>query len=66
MSVNSERLLLVDDDPMTIRIMSQMLDAYPDQQFATSGEAAILLAKESPPDLILLDADMPGMTGFDV
>jgi two-component system cell cycle response regulator len=65
MSVNSERLLLVDDDPMTIRIMSQMLAAYPDQQFATSGEAAIVLAKESPPDLILLDADMPGMTGFD-
>ena len=65
MSANSARLLLVDDDPLTIRIMSQMLDAYPDQRFATSGEAAIALAKDSPPDLILLDADMPGMTGFD-
>jgi two-component system, cell cycle response regulator len=66
MSANSARLLLVDDDPTIIRIMSQMLATYPDQQFATSGEAAIELAKESPPDLILLDADMPGMTGFDV
>jgi two-component system, cell cycle response regulator len=66
MSENSARLLLVDDDPTTIRIMSQMLAAYPDQQFATSGEAAIALAKDTPPDLILLDADMPGMTGFDV
>jgi two-component system cell cycle response regulator len=66
MSANSARLLLVDDDPSTIRIMGQMLAAYPDQRFATSGEAAIVLAKDSPPDLILLDADMPGMTGFDV
>jgi two-component system cell cycle response regulator len=66
MSANSARLLLVDDDPSTIRIMGQMLDAYPDQRFATSGEAAIVLAKDAPPDLILLDADMPGMTGFDV
>jgi two-component system, cell cycle response regulator len=66
MSANSARLLLVDDDPSTIRIMGQMLAAYPDQRFATSGEAAIELAKDSPPDLILLDADMPGMTGFDV
>ena len=65
MSANSARLLLVDDDPLTIRIMGQMLAAYPDQRFATSGEAAIALAKDSPPDLILLDADMPGMTGFD-
>ena len=66
MSANSARLLLVDDDPSTIRIMGQMLAAYPDQRFATSGEAAILIAKDAPPDLILLDADMPGMTGFDV
>ena len=66
MSANSARLLLVDDDPSTIRIMGQMLAAYPDQRFATSGEAAVELAKDSPPDLILLDADMPGMTGFDV
>jgi len=66
MSANNARLLLVDDDPSTIRIMSQILAEYPDQRFATSGEAAIVLAQDVVPDLILLDADMPGMTGFDV
>lgn len=60
------RLLLVDDDPSAIQIMGRMLAAYPDQRFATSGETALKLARESTPDLILLDVDMPGMTGFEV
>jgi PAS domain S-box-containing protein len=60
------RLLLVDDDPNAIRVMSRMLAQYPDQRFATSGAAALRLAREATPDLILLDIDMPDMTGFDV
>ena len=59
-------LLLVDDDPSAIQVMSRMLVQYPNQRFATSGEVALRLARETTPDLILLDADMPGMTGFDV
>ncbi len=66
MSASKARLLLVDDDPSAIQIMSRMLGAYPDQRFATSGVDALRLARESAPDLILLDADMPGMTGLDV
>jgi signal transduction histidine kinase len=58
--------LLVDDDPSAIRVMSKMLAEYPHQRFATSGEAALRLARESVPDLILLDVDMPGMTGLEV
>ena len=60
------RLLLVDDDPSAILVLSRMLARYPDQRFATSGAEALRLARESPPDLILLDAEMPGMTGFEV
>jgi len=60
------RLLLVDDDPTVIQAMSRMLARYPDQRFATSGEAALRLAREVPPDLVLLDVDMPGMSGFEV
>lgn len=59
-------LLLVDDDPSAIQTMSRMLAAYPDQRFATSGADAMRLARERAPDLILLDADMPGMSGLDV
>ncbi|SDP77705.1 PAS domain S-box-containing protein [Rhodoferax sp. OV413] len=66
MSPREIQLLLVDDDPSAIQVMSRMLAQYPDQRFATSGEAALKLAAEAAPDLILLDVDMPGMTGFDV
>jgi PAS domain S-box-containing protein len=66
MSSREVSLLLVDDDPSAIQIMSRMLAQYPDQRFATSGEVALRLAREATPDLILLDADMPGMTGFEV
>lgn len=66
MSSQEVRLLLVDDDPSAIHSMSGMLAQYEDQRFATSGEAALRIAREARPDLILLDVDMPGMTGFDV
>jgi PleD family two-component response regulator len=59
-------LLLVDDDPAAIRIMSRMLSDYPAQRFATSGEDALRMAHETTPDLILLDVDMPGMSGFEI
>jgi PAS domain S-box-containing protein len=66
MSSRDVCLLLVDDDVSEIQVMGRMLADYPDQRFATSGEAALRLARETTPDLIVLDVDMPGMTGFDV
>jgi two-component system cell cycle response regulator len=66
MSPHEVSLLIVDDDPSAIQVMSRMLAQYPDQRFATSGEAALRLAREATPDLILMDVDMPGMSGLDV
>ena len=63
---NDARLLLVDDDAFAIQVMGRMLSQYPHQRYATSGEVALRLARELTPDLILLDAEMPGMTGFEV
>ena len=65
-SSHQPRLLLVDDDPAMIRVIGEMLAEFPDQRFATTGESALALARESTPDLILLDANLPNMTGFDV
>jgi diguanylate cyclase (GGDEF)-like protein len=59
-------ILLVDDDPATIQLMGKLLAGVGHLRFATSGEAALKLAHESLPDLILLDVEMPGMSGFDV
>jgi diguanylate cyclase (GGDEF)-like protein len=62
----SQNILLVDDDPGSIQLMGRMLSGVGELRFATSGEDALRLACKSPPDLILLDAEMPGMSGFDV
>jgi diguanylate cyclase (GGDEF)-like protein len=59
-------ILLVDDDPGTIHLLGSVLQDLGDVRFATSGEAALRIAHESSPDLILLDAEMPGLSGFQV
>ena len=56
-------LLLVDDDATSLRVLSRMLSAYPDQRLATSGEQALQLAQGCQPDLMLIDMQMPGMSG---
>jgi diguanylate cyclase (GGDEF)-like protein len=59
-------ILLVDDDSMVVRILSRILSDYTPLRFATSGRAALKLARESTPDLVLLDVDMPELSGFEV
>ena len=59
-------ILLVDDDPTVIRVLSLMLKEFAPLRFATSGEMALKLAREAKPDLVLLDIEMPGVTGFEV
>ena len=58
-------LLLVDDDPKLIQLMGRLLGDLGRIRFATSGDAALRQAHAERPDLILLDAEMPGMNGFD-
>ena len=52
--------------PRTIQLLGRILSELGNLRFATSGEDALRLARESAPDLILLDAEMPGMSGFEV
>jgi diguanylate cyclase (GGDEF)-like protein len=59
-------ILLVDDDSMVVRILSRILADFTPLRFATSGRAALKLARESAPDLVLLDVDMPELSGFEV
>jgi len=60
-------ILLVDDDPNAINLMSTYLQ-HDDIELkkAYSGEQAIDMLKQSIPDLIVLDLMMPKVTGFDV
>jgi diguanylate cyclase (GGDEF)-like protein len=58
--------LIVDDDPTSIQLMGRILSGVATLRFATNGADAVRLVNESPPDLILLDAELPGMSGFKV
>lgn len=59
-------ILLVDDDPSVIQVMAHQLAGVGQRRFATSGEMALRAARANKPDLVLLDAEMPGMSGFQV
>ncbi len=60
-------ILVVDDTPDNLALMSSLLkDAYK-VKVANGGEKALrIAASDSPPDLILLDIMMPGMDGYEV
>ena len=60
-------LLVVDDAPANLQLLAGM---FRQSDFkvrpVTSGELALQAARHDPPDLILLDINMPGMSGFEV
>lgn len=60
------KILVVDDEPFNIHIVSSALGEEFEVFSAQSGHDAIALVKETPPDLILLDVMMPGLSGFEV
>ncbi|MDX1483814.1 MAG: PleD family two-component system response regulator [Alphaproteobacteria bacterium] len=61
------RVLVVDDLPTNVKVLEAKLTAeYFTVITATSGEEALAAAKESAPDIILLDVMMPEMDGFEV
>ncbi len=61
------KILVVDDDPVIALLLEVnfRLDGF-DVTTAGRGEDAIAHAKESPPDVILLDVMMPGLDGYEV
>lgn len=59
-------ILVVDDNPESLRFLVDTLEAEGmDVLIARSGEATIELLGEAAPDLILMDALMPGMSGLE-
>lgn len=58
-------ILIVDDSKTIRRILAKMLTegGYSTLE-AEDGETAIEIARQSQPDLILMDVVMPGITGF--
>lgn len=64
---NTDLVLIVDDVPENLSLLHDALDeAGYTVLVATNGESALQRASHSRPDVILLDAVMPGMDGFEV
>jgi two-component system cell cycle response regulator len=59
-------VLIVDDDPSIRKVLKGTLVGRYITLEADGGETAIKMATESPPDLIILDVEMPGLSGIDV
>jgi len=67
MGKSKKKILVVDDDPVMLRITEKMLQVDGKEVLrAVDGVTGIELAKTDQPDLILLDVLMPGIDGVEV
>jgi CheY-like chemotaxis protein len=61
------RVLIVDDYPDNLESMALLLRIYGHHvEIASSGHHALSLASKNPPDVVLCDISMPGMSGLEV
>ncbi len=62
------KILVVDDDFTSQKLLKMILEkgGYSKIRLSSSGEEALDLIEEEPPDLILLDIIMPGIEGYEV
>lgn len=64
--MNKPLVLIIDDMADNVRLLGDALASMCRVQFATSGEEGLQMIARQPPDLILLDVMMPGMSGYEV
>jgi CheY-like chemotaxis protein len=59
-------LLYVEDNPTTLKLVEQIIARHPDIRLLTAmnGSGGIEIARSSQPDVILMDINLPGMSGL--
>ena len=65
-STDKNRVLIVDDEPGNIKILSSVLAGDYALSVATGGAQALQIAEVQTPDIVLLDMVMPEMDGIQV
>jgi two-component system cell cycle response regulator DivK len=62
--VSQARILVVEDNPLNLKLVRDVLGAAGYEVVAaTSGEEGLRMARERPPDLVLMDLQLPGIDG---
>ena len=61
----NKKVLVVDDNPVNLGILEEMLSGEYSLSFARNGEEALKVASRVNPAVILLDVMMPGMDGLE-
>ena len=61
-------VLIVDDTPANVRLLEAVLTTHghPARGVSSGAQALEMVRSETPPDLVLLDIQMPGMNGYEV
>jgi CheY-like chemotaxis protein len=61
------RVLVIDDEPDAVRLIKKVLSGRGHLvPTARDGASALVLVKQEPPDVILLDSDLPKIDGAEV
>ena len=66
--VSNPRIVIVDDEPINVKVVQKYLKLAGYQQFATTTDAtaALDLIRSEQPDVVLLDVMMPGINGLEI
>ncbi len=65
--MSRHHILAVDDDPVILEIYARAFDDTPyDVSVAADGPAALALARQDQPDIVLLDVQLPGLRGSEL
>src|SRR3954471_19835533 len=59
-------ILVIDDNPINLGILEEILAGEYRLKFAQNGQQAIQIAEECRPAIVLLDVMMPGMDGLEI
>ena len=65
-SIRKPVILAVDDTPENLDVVRGILGSHYTVKVAINGPMALKVVEKQPPDLILLDIMMPGMSGYEV
>ena len=60
------KILIIDDEPSIVHVLARTLLGMGMLRFAVRGEDALRVLAEDPQDLVLTDADMPDISGFEI